>query len=78
MTAQRVENVLLGDQTYQVVVEADLEDGGYTAAVCGLPGCITQAGTLEELQDMAKDAIRCWLEAYDDLKARGIDVPARK
>ena len=73
LTAKRVEDVTVGEQTYQVEVEPD-EGGGYVAEVAGLPGCVTQGDTLEEVLDMAADAIKCWEEAYESLASEGVRV----
>jgi len=77
LTAKRVEEVTVGDETYQVEVEPDMEGGGYIATVAGLPGCVTDGDTLEEVLQMADDAIRCWLEAHEELKGQGVEVPIR-
>ena len=45
-----------------VVVGRD-EDGYYVATVAELPGCHTQARTLEELMRRVEEAIRLYLEA---------------
>ena len=42
---------------YTVVLERDPEEGGYTVTVPALPGCITEADTVGESLDMAKEAI---------------------
>jgi predicted RNase H-like HicB family nuclease len=39
------------------------EEGGYWAEVPALPGCVTQADTLEELTEMLKEAVEGWLDA---------------
>ena len=49
------------ERYFDVVVEKD-EDGWYVASVPALPGCHTQARTLDELQDRAKEAIELCLE----------------
>ncbi len=74
---KKVETVLLGEYAYQVEVEAD-EDGGYVAEVAGLPGCITQGDSLAEVLANAKDAIGVYLEAVEDLRARGRSLPVRR
>jgi len=38
------------------------EAGGYFAKIEDLPGCMTQAETLQELQEMIEDAKRVWIE----------------
>ncbi len=78
LTTKRIEEVVVGEYAYQVEIEADVEEGGYVAEVAGLPGCITDGDTLDAVLDMAKDAIRGWLDAHEDMKRRGIDVPLEK
>lgn len=46
---------------YEVIFEPNGE--GYTITVPKLPGLVTEGGTLKEAREMAKDAIRCYLEA---------------
>ena len=41
----------------------EAEEGGYWAEVPALPGCVTQAETLEELTEMLKEAVEGWLDA---------------
>ena len=38
-------------------------EGGFTAIVPALPGCVTYGRTLGEAQKMAKDAIRGYIES---------------
>jgi len=46
--------------------------GGYVAKITDLPGCITQAESLDELMNMIQDAKRCWIDgALQD----GIEIP---
>ena len=80
MCEMQIVRLKLGNMVYDVQVEPDKEDGGYVAEVAGLPGCITDGDTLEETLEMARDAIACWLEAHEDLKRAGIELPmgARK
>jgi len=46
---------------FSVLVERD-EDGYYIASVPELPGCHTQARTLDELTSRVKEAIELYLE----------------
>jgi predicted RNase H-like HicB family nuclease len=46
---------------FTVVIEQD-EDGIYVASVPELPGCHTQAKTLDELNNRIKEAIELYLE----------------
>jgi len=54
---------------FGVVVEKD-EDGYYVASVPELPGCHTQAKTLDEVMKRVKEAIQACLEA-EGTKNRG-------
>ncbi len=45
---------------YNVIVRE--ENGRYCAEVPDLPGCVTEADTLEELKSMLKEAITLYLE----------------
>lgn len=78
LSGKRVERVSVGDYAYQVTIEPDFEDGGYVAEVAGLPGCITQGDTLEEVLEMAADAIECYIEVADELKGRGVKIPVKR
>ena len=50
---------------YTVVIEQD-EEGYFVASVPALPGCHTQARSLDELEDRVKEAIRLCLEVQGD------------
>ena len=78
LTTKRVESVAVGDYAYQVEIEPDPEEGGYVATVAGLPGCITDGETFEEVLINAEDAIECWLEARQELAGRGVRVPVTR
>jgi len=60
------EGVLL---RFAVVVERD-EDGYYIASVPELPGCHTQAKTLDELVSRIKEAAELYLET-EGIRAEG-------
>ncbi len=49
------------EYVYTVVLEPDLEDGGYTAYVPALPGCHTQGETKEEALKHAEEAVSLYL-----------------
>jgi predicted RNase H-like HicB family nuclease len=54
----------------RVVLEPS-EDGGYTAIVPALPGCISEGDTREEALRNIQEAIKLYLEPVDDdLQAR--------
>ena len=42
------------------------EEGGYTAIVPSLPGCISEGETIEEAIDNIREAIELYLEPVDD------------
>ena len=46
---------------FHVIIERDA-DGFYVASVPALPGCHTQARSLDELSDRIKEAIALYLE----------------
>ena len=52
---------------FGVLVEKD-EDGYYVASVPTLPGCHTQARSLDELMERVKEAIEAYLEAEEDIE----------
>jgi predicted RNase H-like HicB family nuclease len=50
---------------FNVLVERD-EAGWYVASVPALPGCHTQARSLDELMIRAKEAIEAYIEAGEE------------
>lgn len=52
-----------GETIYQYEVVFDPNGEGYTVTVPKLPGIVTEGDNLKEAREMAKDAIRCYLEA---------------
>jgi predicted RNase H-like HicB family nuclease len=52
---------------FSVLVEKD-EDGYYVATVPALPGCHTQARSLDDLLERTKEAIEVYLEAEKDIE----------
>ena len=57
---------------YTIILEPDLEEGGYTVTVPALPGCITQGETIEQCIERAREAIAGYIES---LIADGEPVP---
>ena len=47
-------------KNYSLILKSD-PDGGYTAIVPSLPGCVTYGETVEEAKEMAKDAIEAYV-----------------
>ena len=60
--------------SYRVLLRKEPE-GGYTAIVPTLPGCITFGDTIEEAIDMAREAIEGYLES---LEAHGEEIPTEQ
>jgi len=58
---------------FAVIVERD-EDGYYAASVPELPGCHTQAKTLDELMKRVREAIEAYLEAESVEPAQDVDL----
>ena len=59
---------------YTAFFEAN-EHGEYTVTVPSLPGLVTEGKNLEDARDMAKDAIRCYIEGLKKAKA---PIPVEK
>lgn len=57
---------------YMIILQPDLDDGGYTVTVPSLPGVVTEGETIEEAISMAKEAIALHIEG---LIAHGLPVP---
>jgi predicted RNase H-like HicB family nuclease len=51
--------------TLKVIVHP-AEEGGFWAEVPALPGCVTQAETLDELKANLREAIELWLSVDDE------------
>jgi len=49
----------------KIVLEAS-EEGGYTAYVPSLPGCISEGNTSEEAMANVREAVEFYLEPVDD------------
>jgi len=68
-TDQPLDELLAREYPFQAIAS---RDGGYVIVYPDLPGCITQADTLDEIPEMADEARRLWIEAeYED----GHDIP---
>ncbi len=52
-------------QKFTVLIEQD-EEGWYVSEVVGLPGCHTQAKTLDQLISRTKEAILAYLETPEE------------
>ena len=51
--------------SYKVVLEPS-KDGGYSAYVPSLPGCVSEGDSHQEALDNIRDAIRGWLEVAQE------------
>jgi predicted RNase H-like HicB family nuclease len=58
---------------FAVIVERD-EDGYYVASVPELPGCHTQAKTLDGLMERIREAIEAYLEAEGAKPRQGVEL----
>lgn len=58
-------------QTYRIILNREPE-GGYTANVPSLPGCVTYGENVEHALDMAKEAIEGYISV---LKEQGREIP---
>lgn len=54
------------DRKFDVIIERDSE-GYFVASVPALPGCHTQARSLDELSDRIKEAISLYLEVEGEM-----------
>lgn len=61
----------MAEREYDVIFEAQ-EEGGFTAYVPDLPGCISEGETLEEATAMIRDAMAGYLASLAD---RGYEPP---
>lgn len=59
---------------YRILLRKEPE-GGYTAIVPSLPGCVTFGDTIEEAIAMAKEAIELYIES---LKEHGEEIPTEE
>jgi predicted RNase H-like HicB family nuclease len=64
----------MDQMSYRVLLRKEPE-GGYTAIVPTLPGCVTFGDTIEEAITMAKEAIELYLES---LKEHGEEIPTEE
>jgi predicted RNase H-like HicB family nuclease len=56
---------------FRVIIEPDLDDGGFVVSCPSLPGCHSQGDTLEEALANIQEAIALYIES---LKAHGEPV----
>lgn len=51
----------------------EAEEGGYWAEIPSLPGCFTEAESLEELRGNLMEAVQGWMEASEERAKRFLD-----
>ena len=61
----------------QVILEPS-DEGGYTAYVPALPGCISEGDTLEQAMTNIREAIELYLEPVEDDWVKDKDVEVRE
>ena len=68
------------EKIYQYEVVFDPNGEGYTVTVPQLPGLVTEGDNLREAREMAKDAIRCYLEALlkDKMLRKSVEAKREK
>jgi len=68
------------EKIYQYEVVFDPNGEGYTITVPQLPGLVTEGDNLREAREMAKDAIRCYLEALlkDKMLRKSVEAKRKK
>ncbi|HAC63918.1 MAG TPA: HicB family protein [Cyanothece sp. UBA12306] len=54
------------------------DEGGYTALISDLPGCITQGETLEEVVINIEETRKLWIETVYNSKKKEIPLPSKK
>ena len=57
------------EKEYTVMIEKD-EDGYYVGEIVELPGCFTQAKSVDELMKRIKEAISLYLETVEEVDVR--------
>jgi predicted RNase H-like HicB family nuclease len=63
---------MMGPYRFTVELYPDKKEGGYTAIVPSLPGCVTQGETLDQTLERAREAIQGYIEC---LKVDGKQIP---
>lgn len=62
---------------YPILIHPEAE-GGYTALISDLPGCITQGETLEEVIANIEEARELWIETVYFRGKKEIPLPSQK
>lgn len=70
--------ITVDDFEYDVILEADTEDGGFIVECPTLPGCASQGDTEDEAVHNIKAAIADWIGVKSKLKAGSGHAPGRE
>jgi predicted RNase H-like HicB family nuclease len=70
ISTERKYKVSVRKKSYEVVLNPDLEEGGFWIECPSLPGCASQGETAEEALEMIKDAIEGYLEVQAEDKKK--------
>jgi predicted RNase H-like HicB family nuclease len=62
----RLEQMMTNTQTYEVILEPS-DEGGFTAYVPALRGCVSEGDTEDEALLNIREAILLWHEAWQDV-----------
>jgi len=62
---------------FKIVLEPS-EDGGYTATVPALPGCLSEGDTVEEAMANIREAVELYLEPIEEPEGGGEGVLLRE
>lgn len=64
--------------TYEIILEP-AEEGGFTAYVPSLRGCVSEGETEGEALENIEDAIALWLQTWEDIAAeKGLENSRRR
>jgi len=55
------------ERAYDVILEP-ADEGGFTVYMPGLRSCVSEGDTEEEALENAKDAIRSWIDAWEQVE----------
>jgi predicted RNase H-like HicB family nuclease len=73
----REDDVERVEMKFNVVLEEDLEDGGYIVHCPALKGCWSQGNTVEDALENIKEAIVGYLKTLNERTVHGIKVSDR-
>ncbi len=72
MVKKNIEEYLALPYSIEIIRDQGESYSGWFARVIELPGCMTQADTFDELEEMIPDAMRAWIETALE---EGQDIP---